>query len=190
MKPTPSPEKRNPAGRPGFESAQTTGNGPRENGNPGQIQASTMPDVDILLSRLERVRRNGTGWTARCPAHEDKTASLSIAVGNDGRLLLHCFAMCGIHDVLGGIGLSVSDLFPRRMIDATPEQRREARRAALQSHTVAAVGVLEREAVVVELCASDLAKGIPLDEDGQSRLALAQERIASARQVLAGGRHD
>lgn len=190
MKPTPDPEKRNPAGRPGFEGVQTTGSGPHENSNATPITTSTMPSVDIVLSRLDRVRKNGAGWTARCPAHEDKTASLSIAVGNDGRLLLHCFAMCGIHDVLGSIGLSVSDLFPRRLVDSTPEQRREARRHALQTHTVAAAGVLEREAVVVELCASDLAKGLPLDEASQARLALAQERIAAARQVLAGGRHD
>ena len=190
MKPNAEPEKRNPAGRPGFEGVQTTGRGPHEDSNATPSTPSTMPDVNIVLSRLDRVRKNGTGWTARCPAHEDRTASLSVATGREGRLILHCFAGCSVHDVLSDIGLTVGDLFPRRLADSTPEERRETRRRVMQAYMAAAVGVLDREAIVVELCASDLAKGLALDDASQVRLALAQERIAAARQVLAGGRHD
>lgn len=38
------------------------------------------PDVDMLLSRLERVRQYGKGWSARCPAHQDRQASLSVTI--------------------------------------------------------------------------------------------------------------
>jgi hypothetical protein len=31
-----------------------------------------------LLARLKGVRRSGEGWTAKCPAHEDRQNSLSI----------------------------------------------------------------------------------------------------------------
>lgn len=190
MKPTPSAEKRSPAGRPGFEYVQTMGHGPHANSSDGHIHTSTMPSADNLLSRLDRVRKSGKGWTARCPAHEDRNASLSVGVGSEGKIVLHCFAGCSAHDVLTAIGMSVGDLFPRRLADSTPEERRETRRRVMQAYMAAAVGVLDREAAVLGLCASDLAKGLPLNEADQARLALAQERIASARQVLAGGRHD
>ena len=31
-----------------------------------------------ILTRLNGVRRSGEGWTAKCPAHEDKQSSLSV----------------------------------------------------------------------------------------------------------------
>jgi Protein of unknown function (DUF3631)/Toprim-like len=68
--------------------------------------------AERLLGRLEGVRRSGKGWTARCPAHEDRQPSLSIAEGEDGRLLLHCFAGCPVERVVAAVGLELRDLFP------------------------------------------------------------------------------
>jgi putative DNA primase/helicase len=39
-------------------------------------------------------RKAGSGWTARCPAHEDRTPSLSICDSNDGKVLVRCHAGC------------------------------------------------------------------------------------------------
>ena len=39
-------------------------------------------------------RWHGASGEARCPAHEDKTPSLSLRDGNDGTLLTHCHARC------------------------------------------------------------------------------------------------
>ncbi|NQW09429.1 MAG: toprim domain-containing protein [Alphaproteobacteria bacterium] len=39
-------------------------------------------------------RKAGGGWIARCPAHEDRTPSLSIRESDDGTLLVHCHAGC------------------------------------------------------------------------------------------------
>lgn len=152
------------------------------------VQTSTPPNIDLLLSRLERVRKAGAGWSARCPAHEDRTASLSVSTGNDGRLLVHCFAGCPIGDVLGAIGLSVGDLFPRRLNDS-PEQRAESRRFAIMADWSAALGVLEREAGVLLIACGDLARGISLSDADAARLALAEERLKDARRVLMRGRH-
>lgn len=67
-------------------------------------------NAEQLLSRLSNVRRNGTGWFARCPAHADNKASLHV-MEQDGRLLLHCFAGCETADVAGALGLTMADLF-------------------------------------------------------------------------------
>lgn len=76
-----------------------------------------------LLSRLEGVRKSGEGWMAKCPAHEDRTASLSVGIGTDGRVLLHCFAECGTHAIAESLGIDLSDLFPERIETYMPGSR-------------------------------------------------------------------
>ena len=66
--------------------------------------------VKELLERLDHVRPYGGGWTARCPAHEDKRSSLAVAETDD-RLLLHCFAGCAIEQITASLGLELRDLF-------------------------------------------------------------------------------
>ena len=68
--------------------------------------------MEELLSRLEGVRqRQGNRWSARCPAHADRSPSLSIKEGDDGRLLLHCFAGCDSKSICNALGLTLADLF-------------------------------------------------------------------------------
>ena len=69
-----------------------------------------MPDV---LAAFSGVRKTGPGWTARCPAHEDHRASLSIGRGDDGRWLLKCHAGCGVDAILAAVNLELRDLFPQ-----------------------------------------------------------------------------
>lgn len=63
-----------------------------------------------FLSRFERVRRSGREWSARCPAHDDRTPSLSIGRGS-GRWLLRCHAGCSLDAIVAAVGLQVRDLF-------------------------------------------------------------------------------
>jgi predicted protein tyrosine phosphatase len=79
-----------------------------------------MPSIDTILSRLDRVTKQGGGWIARCPAHDDHTPSLSLYEHQDGRILLHCFAGCPASDVLAAIGLSLSDLYPEPLTNRLP----------------------------------------------------------------------
>lgn len=71
-----------------------------------------MTSSDIL-SRLQGVRRSPNGWMARCPAHEDRSPSLSVRAG-EGKILLHCFAGCSIDAVCAAMGIRKSDLFVAR----------------------------------------------------------------------------
>ena len=63
-----------------------------------------------ILRRLKRVRRNGKGWTAQCPAHPDSNPSLSVHE-SEGRVLLHCHAGCPTETVVASLGLQMADLF-------------------------------------------------------------------------------
>lgn len=149
------------------------------------LQWSAAGPLDRVLSRLDRPRRSGRGYLCRCPAHEDRSASLSIAEGEDGRVLLHCFAGCSTQDVLAAIGLQVADLFPPDQRRAhTPEQRRAAWRAAREAAWAAALGVLGREAAVLEIAANELAAGNTLGAEDLARLRVACDRVQSARAVL------
>lgn len=88
--------------------------------------------VDEFVSQLERARKSGPGWTARCPAHEDRSPSLSVREGDDGRVLVHCFGGCTTDKICAALGLHVTDLFPGEPIDwnrfkpRTPEERQAA----------------------------------------------------------------
>ena len=45
-------------------------------------------------------RRSGKGWSARCPAHDDRTPSLSLSDSSDGKVLVHCHAGCQQGEVI------------------------------------------------------------------------------------------
>lgn len=76
-----------------------------------------MRTVERILSALDKVRNRGnSSWMAYCPAHADKNPSLSIKETQDGDVLLHCFAGCGVDDVVAALGLEMSDLFSKQAI--------------------------------------------------------------------------
>jgi hypothetical protein len=71
-----------------------------------------MSLVRNVLDRLPDAKQTAGGWIACCPAHEDRTPSLSISEGNDGRVLMNCFAGCSFDSICQSLGLSVKDLMP------------------------------------------------------------------------------
>lgn len=144
--------------------------------------------MDALLPRLEGARRSGKGWIARCPAHDDRTASLTVAEGDDARVLLRCFAGCHVSAVVQAVGLTLSDLFPERVRDLSPLGRQQRREAAMAASWAAALGVLCREASIVEIAAHDLAEGKPLGEADHARLVTACARIREVQEVLTWSR--
>lgn len=68
--------------------------------------------IEEFMKRLEGVREDHPGqYSAKCPAHDDKTASLSVGIGRDNRIVVHCHAGCDHRDILATMGLSEADLF-------------------------------------------------------------------------------
>lgn len=79
------------------------------------------------LGAKAKPRQTATGWKVCCPAHKDKTPSLEVSTGADGKVLLRCFAGCSFESIVAAAGLKPADLFngepkplPPRTAKATP----------------------------------------------------------------------
>src|SRR5690606_23061184 len=83
-----------------------------------------MSPIELITSRLERCIPNGKNrYIACCPAHDDRSPSLSIAEAQDGRVLLHCVAGCPALSIVEAIGCSLSDLFPPEVLTYAPSAK-------------------------------------------------------------------
>jgi hypothetical protein len=133
--------------------------------------------IDQLLVVLNGVKEKGAGrWIARCPAHEDRSPSLSIKELPDGRILLKCFAECDTEAVLGAVGLEFSDLFPERLPGIGHQ--------AVKSRHFSASELLEivsHETTVAALILADVLELKEMNEQTWTRLATAASRLARAR---------
>ena len=127
-----------------------------------------------ILSRLDMVKPTGEGrWIARCPAHDDRSPSLSIREADDGRVLLHCHCGCGAIDVLHAVGATWRDVFPEKI--ASDHRTRKAPPVPHKDILLA----LRHEAMVVLLCADAVIRKTITDGDTE-RLTLAVSRIETA----------
>lgn len=132
-------------------------------------------DVNDLVARLEKARRTSRdSWLACCPAHKDRTPSLTVRALDDGRILVHCFAGCGAADVMAAIGLETADLFPAPLAEHLPAVRQPFSATDV-------LRALRREAAVIAISSADLAEGKAVDRD---RVFLASERIADACEYI------
>lgn len=62
-----------------------------------------------IVGRLKG-RWSGSSGTCRCPAHEDRSPSLSVTQTRDGRVLVRCHAGCGQREVIQA--LQILQLWP------------------------------------------------------------------------------
>jgi len=112
-----------------------------------------------LLAHLAGVSRNGQGWTARCPAHDDRHNSLSVHQ-RDGRWLLTCHAGCGWQDIVAALGLTASDLFDSPQTGAGDRPIAVDQRATVQPTRTSAPSRNAAGGVTVADYAA--AKGLPV----------------------------
>lgn len=132
--------------------------------------------VDLLLSKLHRVRRTGPGrWIASCPTRDDRSPSLSVRELDDGTVLLHDFGGDDVGSILAAVGLTFDDLFP-----AKPGHfSKPVRRPFSPSDVLALVAF---EASVAVLVVSEVLKGTATDAD-RDRLLVAAQRLGNAAGV-------
>ena len=116
-------------------------------------------NLERLLSRLEKVERLSQGnhqarYRACCPAHDDKSPSLSVTLANSDSILLKCWAGCSAEEVINAVGMEMTDLFPEK-IHHLPAVKRPF--SADQ-----AAKVIAEDAMTVATAAAKLRKNEPL----------------------------
>lgn len=89
-----------------------------------------MNAIDRVTDALKAHGSNGRGTNWQCPAHEDRSPSLSVVRGDKGAVLT-CHAGCPTEDVVNAIGLTMADLF-----DEPLPARQERPRTVAQYHYV------------------------------------------------------
>lgn len=153
-----------------------------------------IPSAEAIALALGG-RRSGTGWIARCPAHDDGNPSLSVTQ-RDGRVLVCCRAGCEQREVIAAlrarglwnsVGRRVSSLVTSRS-----DLRRDAERAAVaesRSRWLAALAVLRGAQADVDLLKS-LIRDDPYERDPRTTAALDALGDPYLRELLAEQRLD
>ena len=67
--------------------------------------------IDRLAERQLNPRGRDLQFTARCPAHDDNSPSLSITGTPTGNVLVYCHAGCNTTNIVEALGLTFTDLF-------------------------------------------------------------------------------
>ena len=130
-------------------------------------------DIGAILNKLHGVRRTSNdSWIACCPAHNDKHPSLAIRVTPESRILIHCFAGCGLDEILTALDVTVADIQPPQS-----EYHHQRHSGGNNLNSSAVLYMIYREALIVAMAACDLQKGIPLNETDHARLIQAVGRI-------------
>lgn len=117
-----------------------------------------------ILSHFSRVRATSktNSYNCLCPAHDDKNASLSIKINQDGRVLIHCFAGCDIESILGAVGLTLDDIIPQRIDLLKPQGK--------AFNPFAILKTMKDEALFVYMCANEIEQGRTLQSSDKEKL--------------------
>lgn len=145
--------------------------------------------AEKLISRLKNARPTGDSqWKALCPAHDDRSPSLSIKETPDGTLLIKCWSGCGAADVVAAAGLQLHDLFPDDPAGWQPRRAigpRWSPRDALDG--------IQHQAQVAAIIVADFLRDGELSEAAFARLTRASALISEAMQLTnntgRGSRH-
>lgn len=133
-----------------------------------------------FVTRLEGVKRTGPhSWLARCPAHEDRSPSLSVSEKEPEKLLIYCHAQCGIAAITQALGIEISGLFPPKL----SEYQKRDRQPFPAADVLRALG---DEVLVLAVFVHDLDMAVPLKQDDIDRARLAVDRILAARSLALG----
>lgn len=141
--------------------------------------------IDLVLSRAEShgLRQNGNErWRMIGTCHGGKTpGAVSIGIGHDDAVLLKCWNGCSVDQVAGALGLELSDLFPPRPSPGYGGEPIKRRRLLTAGQ---ALDLLDSEILLTIVCASDMARGEPLDEETRDRLLKSAARVAMLREEV------
>lgn len=139
--------------------------------------------IDAVLAQLNKVRQRQSGqWSACCPAHDDKSPSLSVRETAEGSVLLHCFSGCSVADIVSALGLDMAVLFPPRQLSG-----REPKRTPSLLTSKQALELLDREALFLAVVAANILRGVEINQNDLDRITKSAGRINWLRNESTGG---
>ena len=128
--------------------------------------------VEQLLSRLHGVKQTAPNkWLAKCPSHDDRSPSLAIKLADDDKILIHCFGGCSVSDVVGSIGLELSNLFPAKPGHGTPAKKPRFNASEL-------IRLCVQESMILVIAIGDCLSGKPIGDDDKARVERAIDTIS------------
>lgn len=143
-------------------------------------QYNTRRDRLAILDRLDGLRQTGPEkWIARCPAHDDRSPSLSIRDAGD-RLLIHDHAGCSPADVLAAVGLELADLFDEP-INIGPLPHRDRIRIDYR----ATLRAIRFDLIKLALVLSEVAKADRITDEQHDQLAEIIAHLMTASEAAA-----
>ena len=106
----------------------------------------TMHDpINNILTKLDKVTakkptKDGLSqWQAVCPAHDDKSPSLTITEASDGTVLVKCWAGCNANEIVKALGLELKDLFPCTQLTNKPSKLQPSKRAIAHERLIISI---------------------------------------------------
>ena len=125
-----------------------------------------------MLNHFDNVRESGANqYSCRCPAHADKSNSLGIKQGDEGRILLNCFAGCDVKSILDASGLKWKDILPDNKLY-------QAEGSKFNPYSV--LKMLRDEVLIIGLASADIRKGKSLNDKEHERLLEAVANVRDA----------
>ena len=124
------------------------------------------------MNNFDGVRETGNGqYSCRCPAHEDKSASLGIKQGDGDRILLNCFAGCDVISILESAGLEWKDILPNNKLY-------QAEKYGFNPYAV--LKAIRDEVLIIGLSSVDIRNNKPLNDKDHDRLLKAVANVRDA----------
>lgn len=84
-----------------------------------------MAKLDLLLSKLDKVKGGNGVYRSACPAHQGKNQTLKISERDNGDLGVYCFKGCSAKSVMESVGLNESDMFAKSLNKNNEEKIQE-----------------------------------------------------------------
>jgi hypothetical protein len=124
------------------------------------------------LNHFDGVRETGNGqYSCRCPAHEDKSASLGIKQGDGDRILLNCFAGCDVKSILDSVGLDWKDIINEEKLYQAEKHK---------FNPFAVLKMIRDEVLIIGLSSSQIRAGKALNDEDHDRLLKAVGNVRDA----------
>ena len=122
--------------------------------------------IEEILSRLDKVKQQGTQYYSRCPVHQGNNQNLGITE-KDGKVLIHCFNCnaTGL-EVVEALGLPIGALFTDPL---KPDNKKHINKATRE--------IAMEDAYFIEIYQTELDKGYQPTREEYRRYKLSLNRV-------------